>query len=143
MRLTWFRPDVTSAEGGAALRLSALEARTEVVALVSACCDLVFRQNRKGVVISPLRSVPKNVQNKPDLMVALRAPVGEIVAGGMKIPANLFLFQATQETAESVIYLEALSMIEFPLLKAGSKVAELTPEARVQFRERVKFHFAR
>ena len=59
------------------------------------------------------------------------------------MPANLFFFGGIAEVADSVVYLEAMAMIEFPLLRGAQKVAELTEDWREELRERVKFHFTR
>lgn len=145
VRLSWFRPDVTVGDGGATVRLSALEVRTEIVALLSACCDLVVRSppKRKGVLVSPLRSVPKNIAKNADLRAALRAPAREAAEKGIDVPANLFLFEETTQVTESVVHLEAMATIEFPLLKMATKLAELTDAAREELQERLKFHFTR
>ena len=145
IRLAWVRPEVAVADGGATVRLSALEVRTEVVALLSACCDLVVRSppKRKGVLVSPLRAVPKNIAKNPDLLAALRTTAKDAVENGIDVPANLFLFDETDEIPEGVVHLEALATIEFPLLKGAKKLAELTDAARGELQERIKFHFTR
>lgn len=145
VRLSWFRPDVSVADGGATVRLSAFEIRTEVVALLSACCDLVVRSppKRKGVIVSPLRSVPKNIAKNPDLRAALRATAKDAAENGIDVPANLFLFEQIADMPEGVVHLEAMAMVEFSLLKSATKLAELTDAARGELQERIKFHFTR
>ena len=126
-----------------------VELRTEVVALLSADCDLVDRTppKRKGVLISPLRDLPKNIARDSDLLQALKAasvqPTGE-----MKIPVNLFYFEPLERSqdpaiGEGVIHLEMISPLTFGVLKTGTKLAELTEERRQDLRERLKFHFGR
>jgi hypothetical protein len=145
VRVSWFRPEVTVADSGATVRLSSIEMRTEIVALLSACCDLVDRTppKRKGVLISPLRPVPKHVAKKPELLAAVKMTAAEAAEKGVDVPANLFFFGATTDVTEGVIHLEAMAMVEFPLLKAAAKLAELTDGARQELQERIKFHFTR
>jgi hypothetical protein len=136
---------VTVADNGATVRLSSIDMRTEVVALLSACCDLVDRTppKRKGVLISPLRQVPKNIAKKPELLAAVKMGAAEAAEKGVDVPANLFFFAQATDVPEGVIYLEAMAMIEFPLLKGSKKLAELTDGARQELQERLKFHFTR
>ena len=47
VRVTWVRPEVAAADDGDTIRISAIEVRTETVALLSACCDLVSRSPPK------------------------------------------------------------------------------------------------
>ncbi len=145
IRLPWVRPDVTVADAGTTIRISSIEIRTEVVALLSACCDLVVRSppKRKGVLISPLRSVPKNVAKNPELLAALKASTREAVEKELTVPANLFYFAALGDSVEGVVFLESISCIEFPLLQQGQKIAELNSEARADLHERIKWHFTR
>jgi hypothetical protein len=95
------------------------------------------------VLVSPLRSVPKNIAKNPELRSALRLTAKEAAENGVDVPANLFLFEATTDVTEQVVHLEAMAMIEFPLLKMATKVAELTDAARGELQERLKFHFTR
>jgi hypothetical protein len=145
VRVSWFRPEVTVADNGATVRLSSIDMRTEVVALLSACCDLVDRAppKRKGVLISPVRPVPKSIAKKPELLAAVKMSAAEAAEKGVDVPANLFFFAPTTDVSEGVIHLEAMAMIEFPLLKAAKKLAELTGGARQELQERIKFHFTR
>jgi hypothetical protein len=145
VRICWCRPEVTVADGGATVRLSSIEVRTEVVALLSACCDLVDRTpaKRKGVLISPLRPVPRNIATRSELLKALKMSAADAHQMGVPVPANLFWFDKTEDEREGVIHLEAMWMIEFPLLKRAEKLAELTEEARIELQERIKFHFTR
>ena len=122
----------------------------EVVALIGACCDLVLRDppKRKGFLICPLKPVPKNITSKPRAMEALKLTVADAVRRGDEVFPNLVYYGATRspagiEVAEGVLYLEALTMIEASLLRTAVKVAELTPVARGDLRERIKNHFAR
>ena len=145
VRLPWVRPDITVADAGSTIRVSSFEIRTEIVALLSACCDLVVRAppKRKGVLISPLRPVPKNISKNPELILALKASTSEALAKELNVPANLFFFAAHGDSVEGVVFLESISCIEFPLLQRGRKVAELTEDARADLHERIKWHFTR
>lgn len=122
----------------------------EIVALIGACCDLVLREppKRKGFLICPLKAVPKYIASKPQAMDALKSTVADAVQRGDDLFPNLVYYATTRspagiEVAEGVLHLEALTMIEAPLLRAAVKLAELTPEARGDLRERIKNHFAR
>lgn len=126
-----------------------VEMRTEVVSVLSADCDLVDRMppKRKGVLVSPLRDVPKNIARDPELLAGLKAPVVQ-VAGEAKIPVNLAYFEKIEtddgsRVDEGVVHLEMMTMLTFASLKAATKVAELTEEKRQDLRERLKFHFGR
>lgn len=147
VRLRYAQPDVVKADQES-FRLSMLDVRTEVVALLSTCCDLVYRQplKRKGVLISPLREVPKHVRKSEALLAALKATAAEAVKNKIDVPANLFFFEElpgiTKENG-AVVHLEAISMVSFDQLVQGDKLAELGDEARVELRERLKFHFTR
>jgi hypothetical protein len=145
VRVSWFRPEMNVTDNGATVRLTSIEMRTEVVALLSACCDLVDRTppKRKGVLISPLRPVPKNVAKKPELLAALKVSAAEAAERGVDVPANLFFFAGTTDVSEGVVHLEAMAMLEFPLLKTAKKLAQLTDGARQELQERIKFHFVR
>lgn len=145
IRLPWVRPEIVVADAGNTLRISSIEVRTEIVALLSACCDLVARTplKRKGVLISPLRSVPKNISKNQELMTALKSSTKDALEKKLNVPANLFYFAGQGDSSEGVVFLESISCVEFPLLQRGQKVAELTEEARVDLHERIKWHFTR
>ena len=55
------------------------------------------------------------------------------------MPANLFFFGGIAEVADSVVYLEAMAMIEFPLLRGAQKVAELTEDWRRSYESESSF----
>lgn len=147
--LRWLAPDIKSLEKDG-WRVS-IDVRTELVAILSACCDLVMRTppKRKGVLASPLRSIPKHIARSADGMAALRSTTAEArEAGFSRIPPNLFYFAATigpqgEQVDERVVFLEAMSMVEWDALGNGIKIAELTRSARADLRERIKLHFAR
>ncbi len=150
VRLQWMYcpsglPPQKKSHAGEVEEIGPVEFRTEVVALLSACCDLVNRtpQKRKGVLFTPLRAVPKNIAKSPSLLEGLRIASAEAAARGVPVPANLFYFEATSGSPESVIYLEAMAMVDFPTLVRATKVAELTEPARRDLRERIKHHFTR
>ena len=144
----WLRPEFMTFEGQHS-RVS-VEVRTETVALVSACCDLVVRSppKRKGVLISPLRSIPKDIRRSPEALTSLKATAAEAREAGHQIPANLFYFASTtgpggQQVDEGVVHLEAMSMLTWDALRAATKIAELDEGPREELRERIKFHFGR
>jgi hypothetical protein len=137
---------ITSEAGNDVVRLDSLEARAEPVALLSACCDLVVRTplKRKGVIICPVRPVPRNISKNPALLAALKMSVAEAVEKHASVPANLFYlapFGAGFE--EGVLHLEAISMVEFDLLVRAKKLAELSDASRTDLQERLKHHFTR
>lgn len=150
VQVTWVRPDTSPSDGGKSLRMT-LEIRpSEIVALVGACCDLVLRDppKRKGFLIAPLKPIPKHIAQRPQAMSSLKATVAEAVERREELFPNLVYFGATRspegfDVPEGVIYLEALAMIEAPLLRAAVKLAELPPNARGDLRERIKHHFTR
>jgi hypothetical protein len=147
VRLTWARPILQIRDAGATLRVDGLEVRTENVALLGACCDLVSRTppKRKGVLVSPLREVPKQMARSDKLMAQLRATAPEAVEKRIEIPANLFLYEVLPGRLEqpAVVYFEAISAVGWDVLKAATKVAELTDAARSELQERLKHHFTR
>ncbi|MFI5300245.1 MAG: hypothetical protein ACHREM_19325 [Polyangiales bacterium] len=129
-------------------KLSTLDVRFEVVALLSTCCDLVSRQplKRKGVLVSPLREVPKNIRKNDGMLRALKATAAEAVTEGLDIPANLFFYPELPTITKdggSVVYLESVLTVSFDQLRLSDKLAELTDVARSELRERIKFHFTR
>lgn len=150
VQLTYVRPDVEAVEKGRGQRFF-LELRTEPVVLVSTCCDLVLRPNqkRKGVLVSPLREVPRNIQKDPDALAILRMPLQEVLEKDLPYAAGLAYYAAaTVEEAgssiqESVVHLEALGMVPFQVLASAEKLAEITKAARDELRERIKHHFTR
>jgi len=125
-----------------------VELRNEVVALLSADCDLVDRTppKRKGVLVSPLRPVPKNIARDPEKMRALTSPTVQSEPG-LPIPANQFYFEPPSVSGKEdplgggVVFLEVMSTLTFSDLKAAVKLAELTQASRRDFQERIKFHF--
>lgn len=148
VELTWARPQMSYRDNGTTVRLENLEVRTEIVALLGACCDLVNRAppKRKGVLVSPLREVPKSYTKSPDLMSALRATAAEAVEKKLRIPANLFFYAALTGTGfeqGGVIYLESIASVPWDAAKTAKKLAELTPDARSELSERIKHHFTR
>ena len=145
VRLTWVRPEVQLLEGGTVVKITGFEVRTEAVALLGACCDLVIRSpaKRKGVTISPLREIPKQIAKKPALLEALKATVAESLEKKLEIFPNLVYFAASTDNAEGVVHLESASLVDYSLLKAATKLAELTDAARADFRERIKNHYTR
>jgi hypothetical protein len=147
VRITWAQVKLDPAtKTGRGIKV---DLRTEIVALVSADCDLVDRNppKRKGVLVSPLRDVPKNIARDQQMMAVLKAAT-VTPEGDTKIPVNLFYFESVDEpgagpTGDRVVHLEHLSMVGFGDLTVGTKIAELTEEKRQDFRERVKYHFSR
>ena len=60
------------------------------------------------------------------------------------MPPNLFYFAAVEgSVAEGVIHLEVIVSLDYGFLKAATKVAELTDDARRDLKERLKWHFTR
>jgi hypothetical protein len=144
VRLTWASVKVDPpTDTVTALKL---ELRTETVVLLSADCDLVIREQpkRKGLLISPLRDVPKNIARDPEKMRVLRSST--VQQAGGPIPANLFYFEPStgpygHGVGDGVVYLENITMVGFGDL--ATKLAEVTHPKRVDLQERIKFHFTR
>jgi hypothetical protein len=144
VRLRWVRPEIVVADQGDTLRVSAFEFREEVVALVSACCDLVIRpEKRKGFLLCPLREVPKSARRSADNLAALKSSAAEAKAKQLRVPFNLFYYAQTNNIGEGVIYLESIVSHGYDLLRRATKLAELTEAARIELQERIKAHFAR
>ena len=150
VRLTWVRPEatLTRQDTGVLVRISNLEVRTEVVALLSACCDLVIRPTpkRKGAVISPLREVPKQFARNPSMMAALKTTVVEATATKQPVPANIAYYAPVEidgQTRDGVVHLEAVAMIDYSTLRSAEKIAELNDAARAELQERIKNNFTR
>lgn len=148
VRLTWVRPEVSSSTHGTgtAVRITNIEVRTEVVALLSACCDLVIhaQPKRKGITVSPLREVPRNIASNEVLLAGLKANHAKAVSDQQRVPRNLFYYAPIHpDIKEGVVYLEAIAMVDFSVLKSAEKVAELSNDDRAALQERIKFHFTR
>ena len=144
VRLRWVQPELTI--DGNNVQVRALQIRDEPVALVSACCDLVNHRNpkRKGVLVSPLRDVPKNIVKNAALLAALKSTVAAAQQGNVRVPANLVYYAANgSQISESVIHLEALSMVLFAQVVSCTKIAELTNVARFDLQQRLTWHFSR
>ena len=146
VRVTWAAVQVDAPSGKN--QLFHVDLRTEIVALLSADCDLVDheRPKRKGVLMSPLRKVPSYIARNAEMLQALKAPTVQ-PANQLKMPVNLFYFEpivgSEDLSGDNVIYLEMVSPLTFSVLKLGAKVAELTEDKRQDLRERLKFHFGR
>lgn len=149
VRLEWIwanpSPVAKRTHSGEAREVRGIEVRTEIVGLLSACCDLVDRKppKRKGVLISPLRSIPDNIRKSADLFRALKMRAVDAAEQKVPVPANLFFYEAVSDSPEGVIHLECMAMVEFSALVKASKIAELTEDARAEMQERIKFHFTR
>ena len=150
LRLTWVRPEHSVVDGGRGVRME-LEVRPdEIVAVVGACCDLVLREpaKRKGFWVSPLRAIPKQIAKKPAALEVLRATLADLGAGDRDAFPNHVYYAATSgpdgtAVPEGVLFLEAIATIDAPLLRSAVKIAELTPTARFDFKERLKWHATR
>ena len=149
VRIRWVHMDhslvVNTLHAGISERLPVAELREELVVLVGTCCDLVLHPNpkRKGVQISPLREVPKNIRSDATLLEALKMTAERAQGTKTKVPVNLFYFAAGESHPEGVAVLEAMSMVDFATLRRSTKLAELTASARMELRERIKSHFTR
>lgn len=150
MSITWVRPEMKVSPDG--VHLSALEVRTEPVVLLSTDCDLVNRKppKRKGVLVSPLRPLPRDIARNTTLLETLRSASERPAGPDDRLPANLFYFRPVDPTEEDnqgvkegVAYLEVMITLVFDLLISGRKLAEVTDAARTQLQERIKWHFTR
>ena len=93
VRIRWVHMDhslvVNTLHAGISERLPVAELREELVVLVGTCCDLVLHPNpkRKGVQISPLREVPKNIRSDATLLEALNLDFGRVRRGAKLAPS--------------------------------------------------------
>lgn len=151
IQIDWIRLDyATPTASQSGMKLSVELRKQEVVCLVSTCCDLVLHSppKRKGFLVSPLRKIPKQL-NKPAALEALRAPIQPHGEGDKRVAfPNLIYFDMVSGpngllVEASVIYLEALTMVDAMTLEGATKLAELKREVRIDFKERLKWHFSR
>jgi hypothetical protein len=144
VEMTWVHQEAVAVDGGVRYTTH-IEPRLEDVVLVGTCCDLVIRPDkRKGVLVSPLRRPQKMIRNDKTAIDALRLFVRESRAMGLKQFPNLVPYDPYEEGGElQVIHLEALTLVPWHFLKTAKKKAELTTEARIDFRERLALHFTR
>jgi hypothetical protein len=133
-------------ENGTLVKVSNLEIRTEVVAIISVCCDLVIRDNpkRKGIVISPLRETPRHIVKNLELMRLLKMHSDAAYATRQRVPVNIFYYEAIGGAVrDGVIHLEAVAMVDYDVLRKAEKLAELQHEWRTELQERIKRNFTR